>query len=509
MQSVAFYFLASALAVTYGWQPMPDGSESYEYVVQLDKELLTRLERGESIPISTDIPEDIQPIRRIRLVVGDEDLPRRKLVTALKPEQQEASTDVVRGQYADSAPRYANQPILPADSASNQILPRAREVENSVNALGDALQRTAREARNAAETQILPRANQILPRSSGDILPKNSTARISNTSQNTNASNDAAIRELFAEPAGRKQNNVQVADQRNATGGRYPSDNSANAAPILPRNNNGNMSTAGNNSTISPPNNGNGARYDRGNQFANPQSEPVAPRTVSNGENTPRIQAPWPEDNKFQDSPLAEEYKNRNGRYATSNNMSPPNGQSNLGSRPNRDNLAQVPRQQDMNSSELQLRDPRGFQEPTRDSNPSGVPSIRKNMLEAPADRELRMASDGRAAMPASYSEPREVLQENHNNVSPTSNPVTTVASQSPTVEQPSQTPSSSNPNAQAFPLVVAWVLLFGSGGGNVYMLWNYLDIRSKYRDLVRSAGRKLGRRYLDDRYGDRDEYDD
>jgi hypothetical protein len=77
MQTAVLLFIASSVGVSVGWQPMPDGSPRYEYVVQLDRELLTTLKQGASIPISSEVPDDIRPIARIRIVVGDEKLPRQ------------------------------------------------------------------------------------------------------------------------------------------------------------------------------------------------------------------------------------------------------------------------------------------------------------------------------------------------------------------------------------------------------------------------------------------------
>ena len=53
MGSATLFFMASTVGVLFGWQPMPDGSARYEYVVQLDPELVATLEAGESIPISS------------------------------------------------------------------------------------------------------------------------------------------------------------------------------------------------------------------------------------------------------------------------------------------------------------------------------------------------------------------------------------------------------------------------------------------------------------------------
>ncbi len=41
---------------------------------------------------------------------------------------------------------------------------------------------------------------------------------------------------------------------------------------------------------------------------------------------------------------------------------------------------------------------------------------------------------------------------------------------------------------ATAVITLVAWVLLFGSAFGNFYLFWSYLDVRQKYRSLVRKT---------------------
>jgi hypothetical protein len=40
--------LALFAAVGFGWQPMPDGSQRYEYIVQVDDELAATLASGAS-----------------------------------------------------------------------------------------------------------------------------------------------------------------------------------------------------------------------------------------------------------------------------------------------------------------------------------------------------------------------------------------------------------------------------------------------------------------------------
>ena len=44
--------------------------------------------------------------------------------------------------------------------------------------------------------------------------------------------------------------------------------------------------------------------------------------------------------------------------------------------------------------------------------------------------------------------------------------------------------------------MLVAWVLLSGSIAGNFYLFWSYLDVRHKYRAVVRKTARAVGSRF-------------
>jgi hypothetical protein len=44
--------------------------------------------------------------------------------------------------------------------------------------------------------------------------------------------------------------------------------------------------------------------------------------------------------------------------------------------------------------------------------------------------------------------------------------------------------------------VLFAWVTLFASAAGNIYLFWSYLDVRTKYRALVRKTARAVGSRF-------------
>ena len=181
--------LASCMGVVFGWQPMPEGASNggrrkIEYIVQIEPELAAMLQEGQSIPITSDIPDDIGPIGRIRIVVGRGELPRQKLETRFKPwpvqingqanEQAKRSRDgVIETQHrvppvtASGGGRYGDL----AAAAKNAILPPKDGVSVASNPFGRALQQSAEQAKNLAsdlagkvKQPILPPAEQLFGR---------------------------------------------------------------------------------------------------------------------------------------------------------------------------------------------------------------------------------------------------------------------------------------------------------------------------------------------------------
>jgi hypothetical protein len=84
MDAATLLLLTASVGVGFGWQPMPDGSPRVEYLVQIEPEMLTALQAGSTIPIVSEVPEEIGPIGRVRIVIGRETLPRQNLPVPLK-----------------------------------------------------------------------------------------------------------------------------------------------------------------------------------------------------------------------------------------------------------------------------------------------------------------------------------------------------------------------------------------------------------------------------------------
>jgi hypothetical protein len=82
MTSPTLLLLAPLLAVTFGYEPSADSTEGYDYTVQVEPELFERMKSGEADAIEANIPNEVSPIRRIRVIVGNEPLAKKLRPTA-------------------------------------------------------------------------------------------------------------------------------------------------------------------------------------------------------------------------------------------------------------------------------------------------------------------------------------------------------------------------------------------------------------------------------------------
>lgn len=86
MHGLALLLAAASVGVDYGWQPTADGT--MEYIIQIEPELLAALQKGEAI--ISEIHPDATGVRRFRIQIGSEPLPRiSKPSSPLPPLSQE------------------------------------------------------------------------------------------------------------------------------------------------------------------------------------------------------------------------------------------------------------------------------------------------------------------------------------------------------------------------------------------------------------------------------------
>lgn len=77
MNSAALLLLVPMLGVSFGYEPSSDVEVGYDYTVQVEPELLEQMKAGQAAAIETNIPPEVSPIRRIRVVVGTEPLAKK------------------------------------------------------------------------------------------------------------------------------------------------------------------------------------------------------------------------------------------------------------------------------------------------------------------------------------------------------------------------------------------------------------------------------------------------
>lgn len=96
MEVASVALVVAALGVSFGWQPSKEDPRAYEVLMQVEPELVDVLQEGRRIPIESQVPASVTPIRNIRLVVGTEELPRTAIVATQVAKTQ--AERIVRGQ---------------------------------------------------------------------------------------------------------------------------------------------------------------------------------------------------------------------------------------------------------------------------------------------------------------------------------------------------------------------------------------------------------------------------
>lgn len=73
-------FLASLIGVQFGWAPAAEttpGADGYDYLVRVSAEDLEALRDGRALDLVSELPDDIRPLERVRVYVGEGAAPRR------------------------------------------------------------------------------------------------------------------------------------------------------------------------------------------------------------------------------------------------------------------------------------------------------------------------------------------------------------------------------------------------------------------------------------------------
>lgn len=159
MDAAALIFFALSCGINYGWQPMPDGSQRVEYLVQIEPEMLEALQSGQSVPITSDVADHIGPIGRVRIVIGHNDLPRQKLSTSYKPGSDTRGVEQAQFTTSIGSQSTTSPPLIDPRNLTTQ--PAHGQPTSSSDPFARALQDSATRIRQSAD-QVRKSADQIL-----------------------------------------------------------------------------------------------------------------------------------------------------------------------------------------------------------------------------------------------------------------------------------------------------------------------------------------------------------
>ncbi|MDZ4658602.1 MAG: hypothetical protein SH868_13580 [Bythopirellula sp.] len=479
----------AVMGIVCGWQPMPDGSPSYECVVQLEPELVNSLKRGESIPLSVEVPEHIRPISRIRITVGNGSVPQQTLVTNFKPwpaDEKQPREGVVETQYTTN--NGYQQP------ANGQILPVNEAISNTQDAFARSLQNGGQAVRDT----INEATQDILPPDAGQSISNavdRAGQQLGNNLKNVGDSATADIRQLFGtEPVAGSAGQIMPPGSANTQN--YDNRQPQQQIPPIDSGTATNSRRRLDQPISSSPTNSSPV----GNWQSSVPGVANQPKAAGNTAN-PNLQ----NGNRYSAAPS---FTQSNGSILPQNNTPP-------GSAPQNnqvDRYGNVLQPQILGVATADSRSVPGTVEPRANSGPSfppftpttgnqqspitptptqasSTPEIRRDMLNQPANAAIQGAN-GLPIGQQPVASPQTVSTQ----PAPTSFNWDT----KPQPQQPAaQTPAT--PTGPVFPLLLSWVLLSGSGAGNLYLFWSYLDVRNKYRDLVDEAARRIsGRRVRD-----------
>ncbi len=125
MTTISTYLAASLVAVTFGWVPSERAGESqpaegYDYLVKLSPEDLEAMRDGRAVDLVSELPDDVGPIERVRVYVGEGEAPRQlRDRDRLSPQRIFAESRAKRYEVKKPVtPEWKDAALLEADDAN-------------------------------------------------------------------------------------------------------------------------------------------------------------------------------------------------------------------------------------------------------------------------------------------------------------------------------------------------------------------------------------------------------
>jgi hypothetical protein len=527
MDAAALVLLVSGVGVGFGWQPMPDGSPRYEYIVQVEPELLATLADGQSIPISGEVPEHVHPIARVRLVVGREAPPRQQLVTLLKPVADGPAADageISQAQYSEPmASRYGQPAQYPGNTAAansgasewnpppagqpapvasaspsgqdlfttptagqgtswndgTAIPALAAAPREAIQQFGDTIQDAAQNAAAPLRDGV-DRINSGV-KSAADRLGGRTQQVVDELLRTSDGGLGATASPDYRQPA----TTTTAADSRNSAWNGGESANMGQAPPASQPAATPPFSTSA--PAARPPLASQPGASDTGRTW-NDQPQATQPPT------TPPLAAPA-DDERWATS------ADPRLRGQTASPVTPPTSEQN---RPNVADGRTWPTDDPARGSIPTGTTPNFWTGDIGTAPPAlgaaGAPEVASAMLNRDAKRDLEGVDPaaqftGAPGAPATTgADPAKIA------ATPKPSDALNVAAEGwlDGAGKKEATAAKESPSRgdNAMVVLAAWVLLSGSVAGNLYLFWSYLDVRQKYRALVRKTARAVGSRF-------------
>ena len=456
MATAAFLLLVSSVGVGFGWQPMPDGSPRVEYLVRIEPEMLTALQAGSTIPIVSEVPEDVGPIGRVRIVIGTEALPRQNLPvshrtirrkpnldasgarTSRKPptgvQQAQFTTPVpASGGYSQPAaapqPSGTPAPSLPGNPSGGSSFEKAIAAGEKQAAAARA---EATQAVSAQASELQSGLSRQLQRTTDSFQQVPSMPRITGGPSpgwpgvTPHVPAERSDVGGSSPPAGVQANGARAAGSTAILRG---------AAPIHGQ----------------PPVSGNASPAGLGVS----SSQPVG---TYRGQ---RLDQPVPAGSARPASGAGQSYGGT-PPAAVAGGDGQPGGNFPTGVADYRARASAGP----------------GFPVASRNGQGGNVPGARAGETKVQKMRDSSFASATPSSQASNAPRPPQYSQG-----AGAEGRVARNEQRDAQLQDRSQTSSEVGPGM--FTLLLAWVLLFGSVAGNLYLFWSYLDIRGKYQMVI------------------------
>ena len=151
MTTISTYLAASLVAVTFGWVPSERANESqpsegYDYLVKLSPEDLEALRDGRAVDLVSELPDDVRPIERVRVYVGEGEAPQQ-----LRERDRLSPQRIIAGSTAQPykvakpvTPEWKDAATLETDEANDSDTTQRHTTYQNPNALQEGFAQATR-----------------------------------------------------------------------------------------------------------------------------------------------------------------------------------------------------------------------------------------------------------------------------------------------------------------------------------------------------------------------------